>query len=163
MSFASERTTQYKIVCTPLYNLTNVLLALQQYMPRLVSHYRLIATIFATHAASQTHIDASSVLLDLFFDVISDLTFGVSFNTLTTKQRSPIVTEFLRRQKAVGFIILHIPLLNVLRNLRASRGKLKAWEGWYDAALETRRKVGRAVSRTLRVLILIGADANRRV
>jgi hypothetical protein len=111
--------------------------ALQEYTPRLVRHYTTLAGIFAGHVASGTPIDASGFFLDLFFDVISDLTFGESFNTLTTKQRSPIVAQFLKRQKAMGFMILNMPMLNLLRNLPIPRKKLKEW----DAALEARKKV----------------------
>jgi hypothetical protein len=122
-------------------SLTKVLLALQGYTPRLVRHYTILAKIFAGHAASGIPIDASGLFLDLFFDVISDLTFGESFNTLTTRKRSPIVAQFLKRQKAVGFMILNIPMINLLRKSHMLRKKLKEWEGWYDAALEARRKV----------------------
>jgi hypothetical protein len=122
-------------------SLTKVLLALQGYTPRLFRHYTILADIFAGHAASGTPIDASGLFLNLFFDVISDLTFGESFNTLTTRERSPIVAQFLKRQKAAGFVMLNVPIINLLRKLRMPWKKLKEWEGWYAAALEARRKV----------------------
>ncbi|KAI4948283.1 hypothetical protein J4E91_006278 [Alternaria rosae] len=97
--------------------------------------------ILASHAVSRKSIDASSTFLDLFFDVISDLTFGQSFDTQATKQRSPIVLEFLRKQKALGFALLNMPLLHLARNLRLSVKKQKSWEGWYDQALKARSKM----------------------
>jgi hypothetical protein len=71
-----------------------VILALQEYTPRLVRHYTVLAGIFASHAAAGTPIDATGFFLDLFFDVISNLTFGESFNTLTTKQRSQLTPMY---------------------------------------------------------------------
>ncbi|KAH6857449.1 benzoate 4-monooxygenase [Alternaria rosae] len=115
--------------------------ALQGYVPRLTRHYQITASILASHAVSRKPIDASSTFLDLFFDVISDLTFGQSFDTQTTKQRSPIVLGFLRRQKALGFALLNMPLLHLSRNLRLSVKKQKSWEGWYDQALNARSKM----------------------
>jgi hypothetical protein len=38
-------------------------------------------------------------------------------------------------------MILNMPMLNLLRNLPIPRKKFKEWEGWYDAALEARKKV----------------------
>ncbi|KAH8637303.1 benzoate 4-monooxygenase [Alternaria alternata] len=99
-----------------------------------------MADTLSRHAASGTPIDASGAFLDLFFDVISDLTFGKSFETQTRNQRGPIVTGFLRKQKAVGFALLSMPLLHIARNLRISLKKQKSWEGWYDEALQARSK-----------------------
>jgi hypothetical protein len=115
--------------------------ALQGYLPRLARHYRITACLLASHAASRAPINASSAFLDLFFDVISDLTFGRSFDTQSTKQRSPIVAEFLRKQRAVGFAFLNMPLLNLAKNMHISRKKQRSWEGWYDRALQARSKV----------------------
>ncbi|KAL1801103.1 hypothetical protein ACET3X_001445 [Alternaria dauci] len=113
----------------------------KDYMPRLKRHYRLTADILSHHAASSTPINASGAFLDLFFDVISDLTFGQSFDTQTTNQRSPIVADFLRKQKAVGFALLNMPLLHIARNLRILLKRQKSWEGWYDEALQARSKM----------------------
>ncbi|CAN9172970.1 hypothetical protein AA0119_g2930 [Alternaria tenuissima] len=115
--------------------------ALQGYTPRLTRHYRLMVDMLSRHAAFGTPIDASGAFLDLFFDVISDLTFGKSFETQTRNQRGPIVTGFLRKQKAVGFALLSMPLLHIARNLRISLKKQKSWEGWYDEALQARSKM----------------------
>jgi hypothetical protein len=57
-------------------------------------------------------------------------------------------------------MILHIPMLNILRNLRSLRKTPKAWEGWYDAALETRRKVRSVATLCLSVEVLTQVDAN---
>jgi hypothetical protein len=91
------------------------------------------------HAASETPIDASGTFLDLFFDVISELTFGKSFDSLTAKQRHPVVETFLKRQKPAGFLFLNMWILQLVKNLPIPRRRLKPWEGWYDTALATRR------------------------
>ncbi|KAF1830436.1 cytochrome P450 [Decorospora gaudefroyi] len=111
--------------------------ALQEYTPRLAAHYKILMSMFDSHATLGTSVDASGAFLDLFFDVISDLTFGKSFNGLTTKQRSPIVEEFLKRQRPGGFLLLHIPILHIVRQL--SMKTIKKWEHWYEAALEARK------------------------
>jgi hypothetical protein len=94
---------------------------------------------FTDHAASEKPIDASSTFLDLFFDVISELTFGKSFDSLTTKQRHPIVKTFLKRQKPAGFLFLNMWILQLVKNLPVPRRRLKPWEGSYDTALAARR------------------------
>jgi len=96
--------------------------------------------VFSQHAASETPIDASGTFLDLFFDVISDLTFGKSFDALTAKQRSPIVRDFLRGHKALGFALLNMPLLHLARGLRTLRKGKRDREVWYHAALDARSK-----------------------
>lgn len=110
-------------------------------MPQLTRHYTIVMNVFSQHAASGTPINASGTFLDLFFDVISDLTFGKSFDALTTKQRSPIVADFLRGHKALGFVLLNMPLLHLARGLRKLRKGKRDREGWYDAALDARSKV----------------------
>ena len=130
-------------------------LELLGYVPRLIRHYRMTASILTSHAVSRKPIDVSSTLLDLFFDVISDLTFGQSFNTQTTKQQSPIVVEFLSKQKALGFALLNMPLLHLAKNMRMSVKKQKSWEGWYDEALNARSKVSQPSSDEFLILMLM--------
>lgn len=134
-------------------------LALQGYTPRLTRHYRLMVDMLSRHATFGTPIDASGAFLDLFFDVISDLTFGKSFETQTRNQRGPIVTGFLRKQKAVGFALLSMPLLHIARNLRISLKKQKSWEGWYDEALQARSKVSHLGAISFKLDLLTRADA----
>jgi hypothetical protein len=134
--------------------------ALQGYLPRLVRHYRITACLLASHAASKAPINASSAFLDLFFDVISDLTFGQSFDTQSTMQRSPIVAEFLRKHRAVGFALLTMPLLHLIRNLRISRKRQNSWEGWYDRALQARSKVSQSHSVPLLKFFLTCVDGH---
>ena len=110
-------------------------------MPQLTRHYTIVLKVFSQHAASATPIDASGTFLDLFFDVISDLTFGKSFDALTTKRRSPIVRDFLRGHKALGYALLNMPLLHLARGLRSLRNGRRDREVWYDAAIDARSKV----------------------
>ena len=124
-------------------------------MPRLIRHYGITASILTSHAVSRKPIDVNSTFLDLFFDVISDLTFGQSFNTQTTKQRSPIVVEFLSKQKVLGFALLNMPLLHLAKNLHMSTRKQKPWERWYDEALKARSKVSQPSSDVFLILMLM--------
>ncbi|KAI0588159.1 CypX Cytochrome P450 [Pyrenophora tritici-repentis] len=98
-------------------------------------------SIFAKHAASRKPIDVSGTFLELFFDVISDLTFGKSFDNLTTKQRSPIVADFLKGHKALGFFLINMPILHFVRGLRKLRNSKRDRDIWYDAALHARSKM----------------------
>jgi hypothetical protein len=125
------------------YQSTNTSQALQEYTPRIVRHYTVLMNIFTKHAASGTPVDASTLLLDLFFDVISDLTFGESFNALTEKKRIPLIAEFIQQQKVVGYMFLNMWLYYLIRSLPVVQAKVDLWTGWYDKALEKRQKVVR--------------------
>jgi hypothetical protein len=98
-------------------------------------------SIFAEKARAEIPIDASKLLVDLFFDIISDLTFGKSFDALTTKQRSPIIKEFLTQQKTVGFFLVNIWLFCLLRWLPLVDARIKLWMAWYEKSLDERQKV----------------------
>ncbi|KAH7389842.1 cytochrome P450 [Pyrenochaeta sp. MPI-SDFR-AT-0127] len=119
--------------------------ALQEYTPRLVGHYTILLDIFKHHAASKLPVDASQHFMDLFFDVVSDLTFGKSFDSLTTKQRNPIIGEFIKEQKAVGYMLMNMWVFYLVRCLPMVQTMIKEWLGWYGNALEERRKM-KAVS-----------------
>jgi hypothetical protein len=116
--------------------------ALTEYSPLLSKHYGILLRILTEHADVKSPIDASNLLMDLFFDIVSELTFGKSFNALTEKQRNPIIGEFLVQQKAVGFMLQHMPLFYLVRCLPFVQERVNAWIGWYDDALEQRRQVG---------------------
>ena len=111
-------------------------LALQEYTPRVVKYYKFVMNIFTKRAALGTPIDVTELLMDLFFDVISDLTLGKSFESLETGQRNPVVREFLKRQKIVGFALLNMWVLHLLRSLRSPRK-----HEWYANALKNRQQV----------------------
>lgn len=110
--------------------------ALQKYTPRVVKQYKSLMGIFTEDAILGAPIDVTKLLMDLFFDVISDLTLGQSFRSLETRQRNPVVREFLKRQKIVGFALLNIWILHLLRSIRSSRK-----HQWYAKALRSRRQV----------------------
>jgi cytochrome P450 len=92
--------------------------------------------IFTKRAALGTPIDVTELLMDLFFDVISDLTLGESFRSLETSKRSPVVREFLKRQKIVGFALLNTWVLHFLRSIKSPRK-----HEWYANALRKRKQV----------------------
>lgn len=97
--------------------------------------------IFANNAMAGTPVDASKLLLDVFFDIVSDLTFGKSFNALTEKHRNPIVGEFLEQQKAVGLLLQNMWLFSLIKCLPPVQVRIKHWLSWYSNALEERKKV----------------------
>jgi hypothetical protein len=101
-----------------------------------VKHYKSIMGIFTKRAALGAPIDVTELLMDLFFDVISDLTLGESFRSLETGQRNPVVREFLKRQKIVGFALLNTWVLHLIRSLKSPRK-----HEWYANALRKRKQV----------------------
>ncbi|KAH7071709.1 cytochrome P450 [Paraphoma chrysanthemicola] len=115
--------------------------ALTEYSPLLTKHYRIFLNILLNQAETEDHVDASNVLMDLFFDIVSDLTFGKSFNALTEKRRNPIIGEFLKQQKAVGFLLQHMPLFYLIRCLPFVQERVNAWIGFYNNALDEREKM----------------------
>lgn len=115
--------------------------ALQEYNPRLFRHYRILINIFDHHAASKLPVDASQSFMDLFFDVVSDLTFGKSFDSLTTKQRNPIIGEFIKEQKAVGYMLMNMWVFYLIRCLPMVKALIKEWLCFYGNALEERRNM----------------------
>ncbi|OAL56219.1 putative cytochrome P450 oxidoreductase [Pyrenochaeta sp. DS3sAY3a] len=115
--------------------------ALQEYTPRLVKHYKILLGILDTHETSGTSINASQSFMDLFFDVVSDLTFGKSFDSLTTKQRNPIIGEFLNQQRAIGFMLLNMWLFYFIRCIPLVQSMIKDWLKWYGDALDARKKM----------------------
>lgn len=110
-------------------------------MPRLVRHYKVLLEVFDAHESSGIPVDASQSFMDLFFDVVSDLTFGKSFDTLTTKQRNPIIGEFLKQQKAVGFLLVNMWLFYLIRCIPLVQRMIQDWLNWYRDALDARKKV----------------------
>lgn len=113
-------------------------------------------------AALGMPVDVSKLSMDLFFDVISDLTLGESYNALATGQRHPNVREFLVRQKSVGFVLLNMWVFHLIRSILAVprrfnymmrwsasavsgggevREKLSCKHEWYTNALRNRKQV----------------------
>lgn len=97
--------------------------------------------ILTASAAAGKSIDASKVLLDLFFDVISDLLFGKSFDTQKGKKRNLIMADFLAQQKFIGFVVMNTWPFLVARLLPPAQATMKKWTEWYGAALEERKRV----------------------
>jgi hypothetical protein len=116
-------------------------LALAEYTPRLEQHYRSTMGILTASASAGKPIDTSKVLLDLFFDVISDLLFGKSFDTQKGKKRNLIMADFLAQQKFIGFVVMNTWPFLVARLLPPAQTTMKKWTEWYGAALEERKHV----------------------
>lgn len=138
----------------PLVSVTAVLAvtrltssALRAYSPRIVKHYKLLMDIFTTGAATGTPMDVSTRFMDLFFDVVSDLTFGESFNTLTKGERNPVVGEFLQHQTVVGFVLLNMWIFHLLRSIPAVAARLLYMMRWYASAISRRKEVRERSSR----------------
>ncbi|KAF2622537.1 benzoate 4-monooxygenase [Macroventuria anomochaeta] len=115
--------------------------ALQEYSPRIVKHYKILMGIFSTDGASSAPVDVSKLFMDLFFDVVSDLTFGESFNTLTTGERNPIIGEFLAYQQSVGFVILNMWMFHLLRSIPTVASRILYWMQWYASAVAKRNEM----------------------
>ncbi|KAF3041127.1 hypothetical protein E8E12_007966 [Didymella heteroderae] len=106
--------------------------ALHEYSPRMVKHYRILMTIFSKHATLNEPVDLSKHLMDLFFDVISDLTFGESFNALTTG--------------SVGFVILNMWMFHLLRSIPIVASRLLYMMQWYASAISKRKEKMKNIS-----------------
>ncbi|KAJ4988541.1 cytochrome p450 [Stagonosporopsis vannaccii] len=115
--------------------------ALQEYSPRIVKHYRRLLDIFCAKTVTGVPIDVSTWFMDLFFDVVSDLTFGESFNTLTTGERNPVIGEFLQNQKIVGFALLNMWIFHLIRSIPAVAARLLYMMQWYASAISRRKEV----------------------
>lgn len=113
----------------------------------MVKHYEILVNILSRHALSNETVDVSKYLMDLFFDVISDLTFGESFNALTTGVRNPIIGEFLQYQQSVGFVILNMWMFHLLRSIPIVASRLLYMMQWYTSAISKRKEVRERSSR----------------
>jgi len=79
--------------------------------------------------------------MDLFFDVISDLTFGKSFDALTTGQRNRIIGEFLAQQRNVGFVLLNMWLFHLIRCIPLVASRIVYWVQWYASPAAKRKEI----------------------
>ena len=104
-----------------------------------MKHYKTLMDMLSTRSANDSFIDVSKPLMDLFFDVISDLTFGESFNALTTRQRNPIIKEFLAYQQSVGFVILNMWIFHLVRSIPGVAARILYWIQWYTTPLAKRK------------------------
>src|SRR5690348_8683305 len=113
----------------------------------MVKHYRILVKSLSKHASTTGSIDVSKHLMDLFFDVISDLTLGESFNALTTGERNPIIGEFLQYQHSVGFVLLNMWMFHLLRSIPTVASRLLYMMQWYASAISQRKEVRERSSR----------------
>jgi hypothetical protein len=120
------------------------------YTPRIATHYEILIDIFTKASTSRTHVDASRLFLDLFFDVISDLTLGESFNTLATGQRHAVVVEFLAQQKTVGFVLLTMWIFHLIRCIPVITSRIAYWLQRYSSTVAQRGDVREKSSRRKR-------------
>ncbi|KAF2874249.1 cytochrome P450 [Massariosphaeria phaeospora] len=115
--------------------------ALLEYQPKLRRHYTTLMDILTNRVASKESIDATELFMDLAFDIVSDLTFGKSFDKLSTGIPNPIIDEFLREKKGVGFILQMMWLLHLSKALPAVDSRLQEWVRWYDRELAERKEM----------------------
>jgi hypothetical protein len=113
----------------------------------MVKHYIILVNILSSHASSHESVDVSKYLMDLFFDVISDLTLGESFNALTAGMRNPVIGEFLQYQQSVGFILLNMWMFHLLRSIPTVASRLLYMMQWYGSAISQRKEVRERSSR----------------
>ena len=103
--------------------------------------------ILLEHASSNGSVDVSKHLMDLFFDVISDLTLGESFNALAAGVRNPIIGEFLQYQQTFGFVLLNMWMFHLLRTMPIVASRLLYMMQWYASAISQRKEVRERSSR----------------
>lgn len=106
-----------------------------------MKHYKILMGILSANPASGTPVDVTKLFMDLFFDIISDLTLGESFDTLTTGQRNPIIGEFLAHQQSVGFVILNMWIFHLMRSIPNVSARIVYWMRWYATSIAKRREV----------------------
>lgn len=105
----------------------------------MVKHYGIFQDVLSKHVSSDKSIDVSKHLMDLFFDVISELTLGESFNALTSGVRDPIVREFLQYQQSAGFI--NMWMFHLLRSIPIAASHLLYMLQWYSSAISQKKEV----------------------
>ncbi|KAF1364560.1 benzoate 4-monooxygenase [Lizonia empirigonia] len=108
--------------------------ALREYTPRVVKHYKILMDRFTASSVLAEPVDASRLFMDLFFDVISDLTSGKSFDALKTGQRNPIAGEFIAQQQNVGFMLLIMWLFHLLRRIPLFTSRIVYWVQCYASS-----------------------------
>ncbi|KAF2683642.1 cytochrome P450 [Lentithecium fluviatile CBS 122367] len=115
--------------------------ALNEYAPRLRKHYGVLMEVFTRHAASGELIDASKSFMFLGFDLVSELTFGESWNMLKTGKPTPIIAEFIQGKIVVGFSVLNSWTFHLLRALPLVEERMQYWLTVYDDALRARQEM----------------------
>lgn len=103
-----------------------------------MKHYKILMNRFIASSVLAEPVDASRLFMDLFFDVISDLTFGKSFDALKTGQRNPIVGDFIAQQQNVGFVLLIMWLFHLLRCIPLFTSRIVYWVQCYASSAATR-------------------------
>lgn len=97
--------------------------------------------ILSRHAMSGEAVDMSESFMYLGFDLVSELTFGESFNMLKTGQPNEIIGEFIKGKKLVGFSLLTMWLFSLLKALPGVDQRIYYWLTWYEKALDKREQV----------------------
>ncbi|KAF9695590.1 hypothetical protein EKO04_006412 [Ascochyta lentis] len=113
--------------------------AMQEYLPRIVKHYKILMGVFTASSATGRPIDVSRLFMDLFFDVVSDLILGESFNTLTTGKRNSIIEGFLAQHQNLGFALLNMWVFHLIRCIPLVASRIIYWIQWC-ASSGTRKK-----------------------
>jgi cytochrome P450 family 628 len=97
--------------------------------------------IFSEHSVSGTPINAEKSFMYLGFDVVSDLTFGKSWNMLATGKPHPIIKEFIEGKKFVGFLIIQLWIYHLVKALPFVNRRIVEWLECYSRELDERSKV----------------------
>lgn len=115
--------------------------ALHEYEPRLLKHYLALMSIFYKASGSGTIVDAEKLFMDMGFDIVSDLTFGESWNQLTTGKPHPIIKEYNEGKRAIGYIVSLMWVFHILKALPPVGKRIKYWLDFYGGLLQERKKV----------------------
>lgn len=117
------------------------LVALHEYEPRLLKHYDILIGILSKHCEDGTSADLEHLLMDMGFDIVSDLTFGKSWDMLSSGKRHPIIEEFQMGKKVVGFIIQSMWIFHIIKMIPPVNNRIQFWMDYYGELLQKRKEM----------------------
>ena len=104
-------------------------------------HYGVLLELFSRHASSGKPVDASRSFTFLGFDLVSELTFGKSWNMLSTGEPIPLIAEFMNGKRIVGFLMLDMWINHLMLALPPIAKRMNYWLNYYERVLKERKEV----------------------
>jgi hypothetical protein len=80
---------------------------------------------------------------------MSELTFGKSWNELSTGKYVPFVEEFVNNKRKGGFLMIDMWLLFLLLALPPIDAHMNHWQAYFKKKLQERAEVSYALQRML--------------
>jgi tryprostatin B 6-hydroxylase len=97
--------------------------------------------ILSKHCENGTSADLEHLLMDMGFDIVSDLTFGKSWDMLSSGKRHPIIEEFQMGKKVVGFIIQSMWIFHIIKMIPPVNNRIQFWMDYYGELLQKRKEM----------------------